>query len=139
MFDRQWIRQFVKFCIIGGSNVAVAYIAYLIALRLTGILFVANLSGYVFSTLNAFYWNNTWVFKKDNGEYRNLAKAFIRMFIMYAATGIFLNYWLLLVWIGFFGISAIVAPIINSAISIIINFIISKFWCFKTEQVESGE
>lgn len=139
MRNREWIRQFIKFCIIGGSNVAVAYVAYLAALKLTGILFVSTFSGYVFSTLNSFFWNNGWVFKKDEGERRSWVKALARMFFMYAATGIFLNYFLLLVWVKVLGISEIIAPVINSIIGIPINFLVSKFWCFKAEKDGSEE
>jgi putative flippase GtrA len=37
------------------------------------------------------------------------------------------------VWINVFGISKYVAPLINLVISIPLNFIINKFWAFRTQ------
>ena len=132
MFTKDNIKQFLGFGIVGISNVVAAYIAYLILLKLTGVLFWANFAGYVFSTINSFLWNNVWVFKKKDDEERNPWIALLKMFMMYAFTGIVLNYILLLLWINVLGISEVIAPMINSLLGIPINFLISKLWCFKS-------
>ena len=136
MFGKESIRQFICFCIIGASNTLIAYIAFLFVLKFTGELFWANFAGYVFSTVNSFLWNNAWVFKKRDNEKRSPWIVLIKMFIMYAFTGIVLNYFLLLLWINVLGISEIVAPMINSIIGIPINFLVSKFWCFRGQKKE---
>lgn len=136
MVTKDNVRQFIEFCIIGASNTIVAYVTYLIVIKLTGYLFIANFAGYAFSTVNSFLWNNAWVFKKKEDERRNPLVALIKLFIMYAFTGIILNYFLLLLWINVLGISEFIAPIINSIIGIPINFLVSKFWCFKSQKKE---
>lgn len=138
MVTKDNVRQFIEFCIIGASNTIVAYVTYLIVIKLTGYLFIANFAGYAFSTVNSFLWNNAWVFKKKEDERRNPLVALIKLFIMYAFTGIILNYFLLLLWINVLGISEFIAPIINSIIGIPINFLVSKFWCFKSQK-KGGE
>ena len=138
MFTKENVRQVIRFCIIGGSNIVVAYIAYLIILWITDYLFAANFAGYFFSTINSFFWNNIWVFKKKDDEERNPWIALLKMFLMYAFTGIVLNYILLLLWINVLGISEVIAPMINSLLGIPINFLISKLWCFKSKK-KDGE
>lgn len=139
MFGKENLKQVIRFCLIGVSNTIVAYVAYLIVLQLTDFLFLANFSGYFFSTINSFVWNNAWVFKRKEDEVRNPWIALMRLFIMYAFTGIVLNYLLLLLWVNLLGISDKIAPLINSVLGIPINFLISKFWCFKSRKKSGGD
>lgn len=132
--NKQSIKQFIQFCMVGGTNLVAAYIFYYFALNLTENLFVANFAGYFFSTINSFLWNNIWVFRKDENETRNPWLALLKLFITYAATGIVLNYFLLLLWVDVLGVTKLIAPIFNSIIDIPINFFVSKLWCFKTKK-----
>lgn len=138
MTNMKTIKQVIKFCIVGVGNTIVAYVAYLSALKITGYLFVANFLGFFFSTINSFLWNNVWVFKKKEDEKRNPWIALLKMFMMYAFTGIVLNYFLLLLWVNILGISDVIAPLINSVLGIPINFLISKLWCFKSKKKDAG-
>lgn len=139
LFSKEWIRQFIKFCLIGGSNLVVSYIAYLAVLKVIDNLFLANLAAFFAGIINSFIWNNIWVFRRKADETRNPWAVLGKMFVMYAATGIVLNYFLLLLWVEVCGISKGVAPIINSILGIPINFVVSKFWCFKVKKKETTE
>lgn len=131
--------QFVKFSLIGVSNVIVSYIFYLIVIKLDMHYTIANVAGYVASICNAFYWNNRWVFKSGEGEVRKIAKAFVKMLISYAGTGLVLNTILLSVWIEGVGIPDAIAPAINIVITTPINFLLNKCWVFaKTAKKKKG-
>lgn len=138
ILEKEWVKQFIKFGLIGGSNTIVSYIAYVITIFLVDNLFLANLMSYVWGTINSYIWNNLWVFKKKDDEKRNPWIVLGKLFIMYAGTGIVLNYFLLILWIDVLGIPKLIAPILNSAFGIPINFIVSKFWCFRDKKKEEG-
>ena len=121
--------QFVKFGIVGLTNNAISYVVYLVLIRLGMHYTPANIIGFTVSVFNSYYWNNKYVFKDEGG--RVWWKTFIKTYISYAGTGIVLSNILLFIWIDFFGISAVVAPLINLIITVPINFIVNKFWAYK--------
>ena len=62
--DEQWDKfmQFVKFCVVGLSNFIISYVVYAAALALGLHWLAGSILGFVISVLNAFYWNNKYVF-----------------------------------------------------------------------------
>ena len=131
--------QFVKFGLVGVTNTAVSYVINILVLKLLQPYhlswdFVAgNVVAFVLSVLWSFYWNNKYVFRKGEGQTRNLGRALLKTYVAYGLTGIVLANVLSWVWINVFGISKYVAPLINLVVSIPLNFIINKFWAFKTQ------
>lgn len=133
--------QFVKFGIVGVSNTVISYVIYAVSLLFfkkanifTGFdYFVSQILSFALSVLWSFYWNNKLVFVVDEGKERSIWKALIKTYISYSFTGLFLNSILLVLWIQVFHISEFIAPIINLLVSVPINFLINKFWAFKTE------
>ncbi len=136
------LMQFVKFGIVGVSNTVISYLLYtfaLLAMRQFGLFssidyLIATVIAFVLSVLWSFYWNNKMVFVMEEGQSRNLWKALIKTYISYSFTGLFLNSVLMVLWVQVFHISEFIAPIINLLISVPVNFIINKFWAFKTEE-----
>ena len=136
------IMQFVRFGIVGVSNTVISYLLYtisLIAMRKLGILVgidyvIAQIIAFVLSVLWSFYWNNKMVFVIGEGESRCLWKALFKTSVSYSFTGLFLNSILIILWVQVLHISEFVAPIINLLISVPLNFIINKFWAFRTEE-----
>lgn len=127
--------QFVKFGLVGVSNVFIAYFFYTICIQTgTGYL-VANTAGYIGSVSNAFLWNNRFVFKKGATEKRTLWKAFLKSLISYAGTGLILNNVLLVIWIDFLQVPEMLGPAINVVVDMPINFLLHKFWAFRKETV----
>lgn len=133
-------KQFIKFCIVGVSNTVISYIIYSISLfffrkwmTFDGYdYFIAQVLMFILSVAWSFYWNNRIVFTKDKGEKRNLMAALLKTYISYSFTGLFLNSILLYIWINLLGISEFFAPVINLIISVPLNFLLNKFWAFKT-------
>ena len=135
----QSLVQFVKFGLVGVTNTAVSYVINILVLKLLQPYhlpwdYVAgNVVAFVLSVLWSFYWNNKYVFRKGEGQTRNLGKALLKTYVAYGLTGIVLANVLSWVWINVFGISKYVAPLINLVISIPLNFIVNKFWAFRTQ------
>lgn len=119
--------QFIKFGLVGVSNTAISLIIYY-ALIYFGINYIiANTVGFIISVLNAYYWNNKYVFKKSTNSN---VKAIIKTFMCYGVTFV-LSTVLLIVMVKYLGISQLIAPIINLIITVPLNFLMNKFWTFK--------
>lgn len=130
--DEQWkgLMQFVKFGIVGLSNTAVTYLVYILLVSLHCPVMPAYVIGYVIGILNAFYWNNKYVFKEENS--RSVLKALIKCFTSYIGSFL-LSAALLILWVDVLGISKYIAPLLTLLITIPLNFIMNKFWAFKSE------
>lgn len=129
--------QFVKFAMVGFSNVIVSYGVYLIffvMFQFAGILpetdyLIAQLIGYVLSIFWSFYWNRKYVFA-DGENVVPWYKALIKSFIAYSFTGVLLNSVLSFLWVEIVGIPKVIAPAINLVINVPVNFVMNKFWAF---------
>lgn len=138
--EKQWdaLMQFVKFGIVGLSNTIISYVIYvvsLLAFQKNNLMpsydyLVAQVIAFILSVLWSFYWNNKFVFRKEEGEERSILRTLMKTYISYAFTGLFLNSILSILWVEFFGIPKMLAPIINLLISVPLNYLINKFWAF---------
>ena len=129
MIDK--IKQFIKFGIVGLSNTLISYVVYVVLVYLKMHYILANIIGFLVSVLNAYYWNNKYVFKEQEGEQRVWWKTLGKTFLSYAGTGLVLSNVLLVVWVDWLGISEIIAPIINLLITVPLNFIMNKYWALR--------
>lgn len=137
--------QFIKFGIVGLSNTVISYVIYAITLLLfqqTGVFgsnsyLVSQVLAFVISVAWSFYWNNKYVFTQSEGETRSLWRALLKTYVSYSFTGLFLNTLLLILWVQILGVSEFIAPIINLLVSVPLNFIINKFWAFKSNKTDT--
>ncbi|MCM1212202.1 MAG: Coenzyme F420 hydrogenase/dehydrogenase, beta subunit C-terminal domain [Blautia sp.] len=137
--EAQWedFLQFIKFAVVGASNVAVSYtinICTLFSLRNIGLKFdyiIANLTAFVLSVLWSYHWNSTYVFHPDRKEKGWRVKTLVRTYISYAVTGLVLNNVLATIWIHGLGISKYLSPLLNLPFSIPTNFFMHKLWAYK--------
>lgn len=136
-----FLMQFVKFGVVGVSNTIISYSLYavsLILLQKNNIFpkfdyLIAQIIAFVLSVLWSFYWNNKMVFVVEEGKKRSWFPALIKTYISYSFTGLFLNTALLYLWVDILHVSEFIAPIFNLVIAVPINFLINKFWAFKTK------
>ncbi len=143
--EEQWesLLQFVRFGIVGAWNTVFSYainVCCLLIFKKMGILsvadldmYVANTIAFILSVLCSFLLNSRFVFTLEEGQSRNFWKALLKSYLSYGFTGIILNNILAYVWVGVFGISKFVAPLISLVIAIPINFFMNKLWAFKSE------
>lgn len=126
--------QFVKFCIVGLSNTLIGYVVYSLCVLVGMHYLLANVVGFLVSVLNAFYWSNRFVFKKGSDEQRGLWSSLVKTILAYASTGIVLNSILLWLLIDEMGVSEYIAPLIILMLTVPTNFILNKYWSFKTKK-----
>lgn len=130
--------QFIKFGIVGVSNTLVSYLLNLLCLLLLdkyGVAYdyvIANTVAFVLSVLWSFFWNERFVFTEKQDSYQsNRLVRLLKMYLSYGFTGIILNNVLSFLWISVLGISKVIAPLINSAIGVPINYVLNKKWTFE--------
>lgn len=135
------LMQFIKFGIVGLSNTLISYVIYAVSLLLfqrfaifgAKAYLVSQVLAFVISVAWSFYWNNKYVFKQNEGETRSIWRSLLKTYISYSFTGLFLNTLLLILWVQLLHISEFIAPIINLLVSVPLNFIINKFWAFRSK------
>lgn len=131
--DKNWDKlcQFIKFGMVGISNTLISYIVYILLVTIDVHYLAASFFGFLVSVINAFYWNNKYVFKVSNYEKRIWWHSFLKTFMSYAGTGLILNNILLILWIDVFKLNEALGPLINLFITIPLNFVLNKYWAFK--------
>lgn len=131
--------QFIKFGLVGVTNTLLSYAIYLLVLFLTKPLevswdiYVGSVLSFVLSVLWSFFLNNRLVFKAEKGS-RSLWKSLLKTYVSYGFTGIILANILLYVWVSVLGVPKTIAPAINLLITVPLNFILNKFWAFRTKK-----
>jgi putative flippase GtrA len=121
-------RQFIKFGIVGVSNTLISMaIYYLFVFINRDFYMLGSTVGFFVSVINAYFWNNKFVFKKSE---KGNAKALIKTYVSYGSTFL-LGLALLYVMVHVLGISVMIAPIIQLVVTIPLNFLLNKFWAFK--------
>ena len=124
------IQQFLKFCLVGFSNVAVSLAVYYAFIWFRDDVFMAMLGwaiGWIAGVTNSFVWNKKFVFKQSKEIWwRALLKMYMGSGVVFLLSLMFT--YIQIEWIG---VSAVIVPLINVILSIPINFIIIKYWSFK--------
>ncbi len=121
------IKQFINFGIVGVSNTGIYLALYYVLLFFNVDYIISYCISFVVSVLNAYYWNNRYVFKKQT---KGHVKPFLKTFCAYGSTFI-LSLGLLILMVDYMGISKTIAPVINLLITVPLNFLLNKLWAFK--------
>jgi putative flippase GtrA len=132
--EEKWqaFMQFVKFGMVGLANTAITIIVYDIFVAIGVHYQVSYFIGYMAGIVNAFYWNNKYVFKEQEGEERSIIKAFIKCVMSYAG-GYACSTALLFLWVSILGLPKYLSPLISLVVTIPLNFVLNKMWAFKAE------
>lgn len=150
--------QFLKFSLVGISNTLISEGLYILIVFLDGHYLLASLIGFVVSVLNAYYWNNRYVFKEtEDGEKRVWWKTLLKTYTAYSG-GFVLNALLLILWIDILNIGGLFSGLadfcfslgirqldaqtlgeifaagINLIVTVPLNFLINKYWTFKQKR-----
>ncbi len=136
----QTLMQFVKFGVVGLSNTIIGYLVYLLSLfALRGMqvsesvnYLIANIISWVVGVFWSFIWNRQCVFQEGKEEAGSFIPSLLKAYCSYALTGIFLNNVLLYFEVSKLGISEVIAPVFVLIISIPVNFLLNKFWTFRS-------
>lgn len=131
---KQSLAQFIKFGIVGVSNTAISLLVYYLVLWINDQWYLAgNVAGWVISVANAFYWNERYVFVQQKHDFKSVAKRIGKTYLSYGGTFL-LSTLLLYLEVDVFGWSAVISPVVNLFITIPLNFLLNKFWAFRSEE-----
>lgn len=135
-FGAHWdeILRFIRFGFVGLSNTIICYAVYLLGIALGINYLLASILGFVVSIINAFYWNNKYVFTAGQGSFRELMGRFVKAFLSYAGTGLVMTNILLVIQVRYLGVNEVVAPLINLLITIPLNYVLNKLWAFSSKK-----
>lgn len=136
---RALLWQFIKFCLVGVSNTLISLAIYYLFLAIDKELYIwGNTVGFIVSVLNAFYWGNRVVFQSKDNSWKQIAKRLLKSYITYGSTFL-LSTLLLYLEVQRWGVSEWLAPLLNLVITIPLNFIINKFWTFRSAGAQPGK
>ena len=126
--------QFFKFGIVGVSNTAVSMGCYYLILWINPDWYiVGSIVGTIVSIFNAFVWNDLFVFTGNPKDFRSVVKRLGKTYVSYGGTSL-LSTVLLWLEVSLFGVSKVIAPIVNMLVTIPLNFLINKFWTFRKKE-----
>ncbi len=140
------LTQFIKFCMVGVTNVAVSYLVNVTTLLLINLVkpglkydyIIANTVAFLVAVYWSFYWNSRKVFHFSTKDKALRRRALLRSYLCYGLTGIVLNNVLSTIWIKRLGISKYIAPLINLLFTIPINYLTNKKWAFATKEKDKA-
>jgi putative flippase GtrA len=123
--------QFVKFGIVGLSNTIVTLAVYYIFIWINPALYqVGNAIGWTLGVLNSVFWNRKLVFKDSTERpLKILWKSYITYGGSFLLTVVFLH-----IQVELIGIPATIAPLICLVFTIPLNFLLNKFWAFRSKE-----
>jgi putative flippase GtrA len=125
--------QFFKFGLVGVSNTAVSLGVYYLVLWMNPDLYMlGSVLGTILSIFNAFIWNDLFVFTGNPKDFKSVMKRLGKTYVSYGGTSA-LSTALLWVEVELLFVSELYAPIINLVITIPLNYLINKFWTFKSK------
>ncbi|HNW87386.1 MAG TPA: GtrA family protein [Candidatus Limiplasma sp.] len=126
--------QFVKFGLVGASNTLISLAVYWLCLYVFRWHYqISNAVSFLVSVVNAYYWNGRFVFKTSGGfTLGQHARAFTKALASYGSTFL-LNAALLSLCVEALHISTGLAPIVCMLVTIPLNFVLNKYWAFRTK------
>lgn len=120
--------QFFKFGLVGLCNTAISLLIYYIFIFFNSSLYLlGNAIGFLVSTLNAYYFNNKYVFV--GSKKRSRKKTLIKTYIIYTCS-LILSTTLLYIFVDLLQINEKIAPICCLIITVPLNFLTNKFWVY---------
>ena len=130
--------QFIKFGLVGVMNTLISYVTemlgyYVILASMTSeqtkVVLVTAIA-FVISTMNAYYWNNRYVFRGESSTFSQHLRAYLKTAACYALTGLLLAPAMKL-WLVDAGVPFWIASLSTLILTIPLNFIMNKFWAFR--------
>jgi len=116
---------FIKFCIVGVTNVIISYTVYFFLIKLGLYYLLASAIACIIGILNGYIWNLKYVFKKSK-SLNNV----IKFFIVYISSSS-INLGIMYICVDVYNMHKLIAPIFAVGVGTIYNFILNKAWTFK--------
>lgn len=123
-------KKFLKFGLTGGLNTVIDFAVYTVLLSVFGVnLYAAQVAGYACGTLNSYIVNRSWTFQSKNKFLSGELIRFILVNLITLGISLVLMYSLQLF---FPGMNKIILKLPVVAATIVVNFVLSKLWVFRS-------
>lgn len=130
---RNTVNQFVRFGFVGVSNTVIYYVCYVFLLFLGVNYIISNIISFSVGVLNSYLLNNKYVFKSQNELSKSLRyRVFAKTYISYFFSGVILSNLILFYCVNNLHLSEVVSPLICLLITVPTNFVLNKYWSYKT-------
>lgn len=154
--------QFIKFGLVGVSNTAISYgiemlcyyvlfkntkfIGILNLLALLGIstdgnnvkIVITTIIAFVVSVSSSYFWNNRYVFGSGKKSFSEHFKTYFKTFACYGITGLILSP-IIKILLTKISVPFFIASLGALVITIPLNFVMNKFWAFKSKPTKDEE
>lgn len=121
-------KQFIKFCLVGLTNLVVQLCFYFILTRFFHLYYIiAAVLAFIVAVTWSFYINKKWTFKQTDNDHKD---QYVKFFIANSLIAV-ISISLLSLFVEKFGIHDLLSQFLASVICAIINFTINRFWTFK--------
>lgn len=126
--QKEIIKQFVKFCLVGFLNTFVDFGVYLFFSRIVGLYFLyANIFAVFVAMTSSFILNKYWTFQNHGQSIKMQYLKFFLVNIVY----FFLNNSIIYILVNQLRVFDLLAKIIAIGIGLIWNFFANRYWTFK--------
>lgn len=154
--------QFIKFGLVGVSNTAISYgiemLCYYVLFKNTKFIGILNLLAFlgistdgnnvkivittviafVVSVSNSYFWNNRYVFGSGKKSFSEHFKTYFKTFACYGITGLILSP-IIKILLTKISVPFFIASLGALVITIPLNFVMNKFWAFKSKPTKDEE
>jgi len=125
------IKQFVKFCLVGFTNVFIDFSVYIVLTRFFDVQYLlANIFSFIVAVSWSFILNRTWTFRNTENKVR---QQYFKFFAVSLA-GLLLNTLILYTLVDFYNFYDLLAKGMAVVLVTFWNFSVNRFWTFKSER-----
>lgn len=127
------VMQFVKFGLVGvANNLIFLAVYYLVVMVNSELYLLANVLGFLVSTMNAYLLNSRFVFRQTDGK-GSSKQALLKTYLTYTLS-LCISTGLLFLLVDIWGLSEKIAPLISLMITVPLNFVLNKLWVYSAQK-----
>lgn len=135
ILKKKFVNQFIKFCFVGVVNTAIDFgILNLGVIVFKWNIYLAATIAFIIAASNSFLMNKYWTFTEKSKGMRFATQYF--QFLMVSTGGLLLNLGIMYIFIEGAGLWYNWAKVFATAIVIMWNFGLNKYWTFRTANVK---
>jgi len=131
-----FLKQFIKFCFVGGTAAIINFSVLTFLVELLGVWYVfANLCGGFISAIFNFFSNKFWTFRNQELGKKAFKQGFKFIFVM--VSSVILNTLFIFLITEFIGFDYRLSWVIATGLITFWNFTLNRFWTFAPKVIES--
>lgn len=122
-----WSKEGIKYLCVGILNTCVGYGVIFLLVWCGMMIEVANILGYAVGILVSYLLNKSFTFQSKQSHRRDLPRFVLAMGIAFLCQFTFVS-----ILYRFMGVNAYIALVIGGGVYVVVGFVCSKVWVFKT-------